>query len=203
VIQVMGGKYHHGDLRAELVRVSLDLIAEQGLEGFSVAQVAKRAKVSPGAPYRHFPTRESLLAEVACHIACQLADRVAAAAAEHEDPADALAAGAGAYTRYLIERRAGMNVIYADGLHSPEHVELLEQTRLLTDEFLMRCLAVAPDPATALELMEQLFTQAHGYGTFQLDGIFVKHGYSVDQVVAKSTEAARIAITGRTVDGPR
>ncbi|SFW48773.1 TetR/AcrR family transcriptional regulator [Amycolatopsis australiensis] len=194
----MGGKYHHGDLRGELVRVALDLIAEQGLTGFSVAEVARRAKVSPAAPYRHFPTRESLLAEVAAHIACQLADRVAAAAAAHDDPVDALAAAAGAYTRYLIERRAGMNVIYADGLHGPDHVELHEQTRRLTDEFLMRCLVVAPDPGTALELMEQLFTQAHGYGTFQLDGVFVKHGYSVDLVVRKSTEAARIAIAGRT-----
>ncbi|WIX87246.1 TetR/AcrR family transcriptional regulator [Amycolatopsis sp. DG1A-15b] len=199
----MGGKYHHGDLRGELVRASLDLIAEQGLAGFSVAEVARRTKVSPGAPYRHFADRETLLAEVACHIACQLADRVAAAAGEHENPADALAAAAGAYTRYLIERRAGMNVIYADGLHGPEHVGLHEQTRRLTDEFLMRCLAVAPDPATALELMEQLFTQAHGYGTFQLDGVFVKHGYSADLVVRKSTEAARIVIAGRTVGGDR
>src|ERR1700712_4480719 len=107
----MGGKYHHGDLRGELVRVSLDLIAEQGLAGFSVAQVAKRAQVSPGAPYRHFATRELLLAEVACHVACQLAERVTEAAAPHDDPTAALAAAAGAYTRYLIERRAGMNVI--------------------------------------------------------------------------------------------
>ncbi|RZQ66124.1 TetR/AcrR family transcriptional regulator [Amycolatopsis suaedae] len=191
------GKYHHGDLRDELVRVSLDLIAEQGLEGYSVAKVAKLAKVSPGAPYRHFATRESLLAEVACHAACQLTERVAAAAAGHDDPVDALAAAAGAYTRYLIERRAGMNVIYAEGLQGPDHTELHEQTRRLTDEFLLRCLAVAPDPATALELMEQLFTQAHGYGTFHLDGVFVRHGYSVDQVVRKSTEAARIAVTGR------
>ncbi|MEV6441896.1 TetR/AcrR family transcriptional regulator [Amycolatopsis sp. NPDC051716] len=198
MIQVMGGKYHHGDLRGELVRVSLDLIAEQGLAGFSVAEVARRTKVSPGAPYRHFADRETLLAEVAGHIACQLADRVTAAAAEHDAPEEALAAAAGAYTRYLIERRAGMNVLYADGLHGPDHLGLHEQTRRLTDEFLMRCLAVAPDPATALELMEQLFTQAHGYGTFQLDGVFVKHGYSVDLVVQKSTEAARIVIAGRT-----
>ena len=199
----MGVKYHHGDLRAELVRVSLDLIAEQGLAGFSVAQVAKRAQVSPGAPYRHFATRESLLAEVACHVACQLADRVSEATAAVDDPADALAAAAGAYTRYLIERRAGMNVIYADGLQGPDHAELHEQTRRLTDQFLMLCLTVAPDPSTGLELMEQLFTQAHGYGTFQLDGIFSKQGYSLDQVVRKSTEAARTAITGRTVGGPR
>ena len=199
----MGVKYHHGDLRAELVRVSLDLIAEQGFDGFSVAQVAKRAKVSPGAPYRHFPTRESLLAEVAAVVACQLADRVAEAAGAHEAPVDALAAAAGAYTRYLIERRAGMNVIYANGLQGPKYAHLHEQTRRLTDEFLMLCLTVAPDPLTALELMEQLFTQAHGYGTFHLDGVFVKHGYSVDLVVRKSTEAARIAILGRTAGGER
>ncbi|MFJ1762373.1 TetR/AcrR family transcriptional regulator [Amycolatopsis sp. NPDC088138] len=193
----MGGKYHHGDLRAELVRVSLDLIAEQGLDGFSVAQVAKRAQVSPGAPYRHFATREALLAEVALNIVCQLTERVAAAIAEHDAPADALAAAAGAYTRYLIERRAGLNVIYADGLQGPDYAELHEAARGLTDQFLMLSLTVAPDPPTGLELLEQLFTQAHGYGTFQLDGIFVKQGYSVDQVVAKSTEAARIAIAGR------
>jgi AcrR family transcriptional regulator len=193
----MGGKYHHGDLRGELVRGAMDLIAEQGLAGFSVAQVARRANVSPGAPYRHFATRESLLAEVACRIAAQLADRVTEAAGAHADPADALAAAAGAYTRYLIERRAGMNVIYADGLQGPQHAELHAQTRRLTDQFLVRCLTVAPDPATGLELMEQLFTQAHGYGTFQLDDVFAKHGYSVDQVVAKSTEAARIVIAGR------
>ncbi|QKV76701.1 TetR/AcrR family transcriptional regulator [Amycolatopsis sp. Hca4] len=203
MIQVMGGKYHHGDLRGELVRVSLDLIAEQGFAGFSVAEVARRAKVSPGAPYRHFASRESLLAEVAGNIACQLADRVTEAAAEHENPVDALAAAAGAYTRYLIERRSGMNVIYADGLHGPEHTGLHEQTRRLTDEFLLRCLVVAPDPATALELMEQLFTQAHGYGTFQLDGVFVKHGYSTDLVVHKSSEAARAAIMGRIAGAGR
>jgi len=34
----MGGKYHHGDLRGELVRVSLDLIAEQGLAAFDALQ---------------------------------------------------------------------------------------------------------------------------------------------------------------------
>ena len=193
----MGGKYHHGDLRAELVRVSLDLIAEEGLQAFSVAKVAKRANVSPGAPYRHFPDRESLLAEVAGEIMCQLTDRVRTAVEAHDDPADALAAAAGAYTEYLIERRAGMNAVFLDGLQGPERAELHDRTRLLTDQFLMLCLTVAPGPAEALELMEQLFTQAHGYGTFQLDGVFSKQGYSTELVVRKSTDAARVVIEAR------
>lgn len=194
----MGGKYHHGDLRAELVRVSLDLIAERGLGAFSVAEVARRAKVSPGAPYRHFPDKESLLAAIAATVACQLADKVQEAIEAESEPVAALAAAAGAYTEYLIERRAGMNVIYSDGLQGPEHATLHEQTRRLTDQFVMLCLTVADRPQDGLELMEQLFTQAHGYGTFYLDGVFTKQGYSTEVVVRKSVEAARAAIEGRT-----
>lgn len=190
------GKYHHGDLRAELVRVALDLIAEQGLPAFSVAEVARRANVSPGAPYRHFPDRESLLAAVAVTETCRLADRVQEAAESEADPVAALAAAAGAYTRYLIESRVGMNIVYADGLHGPKHTELHDQTRRLTDHFLMLCLTVSDRPQDALELMEQLFTQAHGYGIFHLDGVFAKHGYPVDLVVEKSARAARIVIDG-------
>ncbi|MER7013853.1 TetR/AcrR family transcriptional regulator [Saccharopolyspora sp. NPDC000359] len=192
----MGSKYHHGDLRAELVRVSLDLIAERGLSGFSVAEVARRAKVSPAAPYRHFPERESLLAAAAATVACQLAERVRSAVEAHDDPVDALAAAAGAYTGYVIERRAGMNVIYAEGLQGPKHAELHEQTRRLTDQFLKLCLAVSAAPQDALELMEQLFTQAHGYGMFWLDGVFTRQDYTPDQVVRKSTAAARAVIRG-------
>nr|WP_157358562.1 TetR/AcrR family transcriptional regulator [Amycolatopsis sp. ATCC 39116] len=193
---VMGGKYHHGNLRDELVRVSLDLIAERGVAGFSVAEVARRAKVSPGAPYRHFPERESLLAAVAATVACQLADEVRAAVEREDDPAAALAAAAGAYTAYLIRRRAGMHLIYAEGLHGPGYTELHENTRTLTDQFLLLCLRLCDSPQEALELMEQLFTQAHGYGMFWLDGVFVKHGYSPELVVAKSVAAARAMIEG-------
>jgi hypothetical protein len=90
-----------------------------------------------------------------------------------------------------------MNLIYADGLQGPEHATLHEQTRRLTDQFLMLCLTVSNRPQDGLELMEQLFTQAHGYGAFYLDGVFTKQGYSKDVVVRKSTEAARAAIQGR------
>ena len=190
----MGGKYHRGDLRGELVRASLDLIAEQGLNSFSVAEVARRAQVSPAAPYRHFPDRDSLLAEVACAVACQLTERVRAAAGAHDDPADALAAAAGAYTGYLIDRRAGLHVLVAQGLQGPRFAELHEHTREFTDQFLRLCFAVTAGPHQALELMEQLFTQAHGYGAFYLDGVFLRNGYDADQVVRKSTRAARVVI---------
>ncbi|MDE2581404.1 MAG: TetR/AcrR family transcriptional regulator [Rhodospirillales bacterium] len=57
--------YHHGNLREALVEATLALIAEKGPSAFTVAEAARRAGVSPGAPYRHFRDADALLAEVA------------------------------------------------------------------------------------------------------------------------------------------
>lgn len=197
----MPAGYHHGDLPAALVATSLDLIAEQGLRAFSVAEVARRAKVSPAAPYRHFAGRDDLLAAVATTVAEQLTERVRRAAAAHDDPTDRLAAAAGAYTEYVIERRAGLHVAFAEGLQDPKYAELHTRRLALSDEFLMLCLTVCAGPPEALELMEQLLTQAHGYATFHLDGVFARQGYSTETVVRKSTVAARIVILGHREEG--
>jgi len=47
------------------MRAALDLIAEKGPGGFTFAEAARSAGVSPAAPYRHFRDRDELLANVA------------------------------------------------------------------------------------------------------------------------------------------
>jgi AcrR family transcriptional regulator len=47
-------RYHHGDLRAALLRAAEDELAASGVEGFSLRSVAKRAGVSHAAPAHHF-----------------------------------------------------------------------------------------------------------------------------------------------------
>jgi AcrR family transcriptional regulator len=57
--------YHHGNLKEALVRAALDLIAEKGPAGFTFADAARWAGVSPAAPYRHYRDRDALMADVA------------------------------------------------------------------------------------------------------------------------------------------
>lgn len=57
--------YHHGDLREALIQAALGLIAERGLAGFAVAELARVVGVSSAAPYRHFRDRDAVVAEVA------------------------------------------------------------------------------------------------------------------------------------------
>ncbi|HKK37435.1 MAG TPA: TetR/AcrR family transcriptional regulator [Paracoccaceae bacterium] len=57
--------YHHGNLREALVQAALGLIAVRGPHGFTMAEAAREAGVSAAAPYRHFRSREDLIAELA------------------------------------------------------------------------------------------------------------------------------------------
>ena len=57
--------YHHGNLRQALIDAALSLIEERGNTGFTFAEIARKADVTPAAPYRHFKDREALLAEIA------------------------------------------------------------------------------------------------------------------------------------------
>lgn len=57
--------YHHGNLKEALLQAALDLIAQKGAAGFTFADAARMAGVSPAAPYRHFRDRDELLSSIA------------------------------------------------------------------------------------------------------------------------------------------
>jgi AcrR family transcriptional regulator len=66
--------YHHGNLKEALISAALQLIAEKGPAGFTFAEAARFAGVSPAAPYRHYRDRDGLLADVALRGFEQFAD---------------------------------------------------------------------------------------------------------------------------------
>ncbi|MGX6606435.1 TetR/AcrR family transcriptional regulator [Micromonosporaceae bacterium Da 78-11] len=53
------------DLRSRLVAAGVQLLAEGGTDALSLREIARRAGVSHGAPRRHFPTHQALLAAIA------------------------------------------------------------------------------------------------------------------------------------------
>lgn len=69
-------QYHHGNLREALLKAGIRAIAEDGPDGFSLRDVAKRAGVTPPAVYRHFPDKDALLAAIAAECSQRLAATV-------------------------------------------------------------------------------------------------------------------------------
>ncbi|GGQ49476.1 TetR/AcrR family transcriptional regulator [Couchioplanes azureus] len=188
--------YHHGDLRAALIQASFELLAEGGLQRFSVAAVARRLGVSSAAPYRHFPDRAHLLGAVSAAAARDLRAAIAAAAAAAgTDPAERLAAAAGAYVRYVAGTGAGVQVIYAAELYDLPDEARREQTRALMTTLIDLATATGSRSyQEAVRLVEATIAVAHGYTSLLADGFFARKAHSSDAVADRATAAARALI---------
>lgn len=75
-MRVVRGSYHHGNLPLALIEAAIVLIETRGAMGFTLSEAARRAGVSPAAPYRHFAGRDDLLAEVARQGFIEFAERL-------------------------------------------------------------------------------------------------------------------------------
>ncbi|MES2029416.1 MAG: TetR/AcrR family transcriptional regulator [Pseudomonadota bacterium] len=105
--------YHHGDLRRVLIAAALELAEEGGADAVSVREAARRAGVSPGAPFRHFPSRNDLMSAVAEEAQRRFRSAIAAAIAEtsSEDPLVRFSAFGLAYLRWAMKNPAHFEVI--------------------------------------------------------------------------------------------
>jgi AcrR family transcriptional regulator len=98
--------------------------------------VAKAAGVGQGTLYRHFPTREHLLAEVYRHELTELVDAVAPLLAEHS-PLEALTRWLARLVEYARVKRGVMAAIEASAWHdlyADQHHRLDEALEMLLDQ---------------------------------------------------------------------
>ena len=68
----MKTKYHHGDLKVELIKTGLKMIQENGIEKLSLRRLSAVCNVSEAAPYSHFKNKNELLAAMQEYVTQQL-----------------------------------------------------------------------------------------------------------------------------------
>jgi len=105
--------YHHGDLRRALVAEALRVVERRGLEELSLRALARALGVSPRAPYRHFATKEDLLAAVAAEGFRMSAAFTASRIAKATGPAAQLQSAVEAYVLFAVDHPAAFRVMYA------------------------------------------------------------------------------------------
>jgi AcrR family transcriptional regulator len=89
---------HELDLKEACIQAAREVIAEQGIEGLSLRDVARKLGVSHQAPYRHYPSRDHLLAAIMQRCFVDFAAYLDQAAQAHTT--DALLGMGEAYMRY-------------------------------------------------------------------------------------------------------
>jgi AcrR family transcriptional regulator len=191
-------RYHHGDLKAALVDGAIDLIAERGLRGFSLAELSRRLGVTVAAPYRHFADRDELLAAVAVRALHAFGDALAAGAGEEDPPERRLAAMASGYVRFAAEQRPLFDVVYGAGLDKSRFPEL-RQAYERVEGPIDSCVArLCPDdPGAAAALSDALEAAAHGHATLLIDGSYGEGPDAIDRAAAQAAGVTLALIQGR------
>lgn len=105
--------YHHGDLHQALVAATEAILAERGVDGFTLREAARRVGVTPAAPAHHFGSAAGLLTEVALLGFQALQEHlVAAAAAAADSPAERARALGRGYVRFARAHPARFQLMF-------------------------------------------------------------------------------------------
>jgi AcrR family transcriptional regulator len=159
--------YHHGNLRAALVRAAMELLEESGATALSLRAVARRAGVSPAAPYRHYADREALVSAIAAVGYRELAERLAAAHPSPSTP-EQLASVAIAYVQFALERPALFRIMFGEPCdrHDDERVAATAAVSAYVRSIAQRTFPQADAEA----LSTAIWALVHGLAFLYLDG---------------------------------
>ena len=119
-------KYHHGNLREELLNAANELLEEHGMEGISLRAVAAKVGVSHSAPYRHFKSKMLLLSAIAQQGFEQLTQAINSAANQFPDePENQIQAAGMAYIKLAVKAPKLSNLMFSGVLPCDDaHIDL-------------------------------------------------------------------------------
>lgn len=160
--------YHHGNLREALIDAALELISEKGPAGFTFADAARGAGVSPAAPYRHFRDRDALMADIAKRGFEALAEDLSAAAKDGgPNPVATVERIGQAYIDFARREPALFSAMFESGLAPSEAPDVKAAEDRAFQVLLEACEAISDTAKTAqrpppMMMALHLFSLAHG-----------------------------------------
>lgn len=182
-----GRSYHHGALRPALIEAAEAVIAERGVDGFSLRETARRAGVSPSAPAHHFRDTRGLLTAIAAAGFVSLGDALEEADRSASGRDARIVAQGIAYVRFALQHPSRFDVMWRAALldrSDPEYGAAAARAFSLLDGAVRGVDGAKPgDPGTAPSIAA--WSLVHGFARLAIDGAF---GTEAD-APAKAAEA--------------
>jgi AcrR family transcriptional regulator len=176
--------YHHGDLREALIAAARRLVMERGAENFTLADACRVAGVTTAAPYRHFRSKQEILAEIASRGFDELQSRAMAVIAEKgPGTLDAIIAMGQAYVDFAVKETPVFRLMFGQepSLKKAEDVagtghdcfaNLIEQITLYCQKNRVR--------GDTLEIALRLWTFVHGAASLLIDKDYLQIAPQID-----------------------
>lgn len=191
-------RYHHGHLRTALIAAAVELIAERGLQEFSLAEASRRLGVAASAPYAHFADRDDLLAAVAVHALELFQSELQQALSASRTPRNRLARIVRTYVRFASSQPALYNALFQMKVDKTQHPELATAERPIEGAFRTTIRAIRPACSASEEdaLAAAIEAIAHGHATLLLDGRFGQDRGATERAADNAARSAIATVTG-------
>jgi Transcriptional regulator len=180
--------YHHGALRDALIEAAEAILAESGVERFSLREAARRAGVTAAASAHHFGSAAGLLTEVAIRGYGALTGTLRAARDGGATPAARLRAMGVAYAAFALAYPGLFKLMYRkDLLLDTEALHLAAREAL--SELSNAVAAYRPDysPAELNQAVLGAWSVVHGFAHLALDKRLTGRLAGVDAATAVET----------------
>lgn len=157
------------DLREACIEEAMAIIEAEGIEGLSLREISRRLGVSHQAPYKHFPSRDHVLAEIVSRAFDSFAQHLDAHAQVHtDDPQADLGRMGRAYMSYAMAHPLQYRLMFGTPLPDPQaHPTMMGKAQhafaLLKDCILRLSLQREGDPDQATDL-DALFVWSTMHG---------------------------------------
>ncbi|GMV40380.1 MAG: putative TetR-family transcriptional regulator [Myxococcales bacterium] len=190
------GRFHHGDLAEQLVVAATAMVESEGHGALTMRGLAKRLGVSDAALYRHFDSREALLAEVAVRGFLRFVEAQQEAQSGARDAFDSISRFATTYVRFAAANPHWFRLQFSrpttEGLGLvPDARARLAPAEAAREELLARWrAALPPGDDRVADLYRTVWATAHGLASFVVERVF--------QLV--QTDAERIAAANVGID---
>jgi AcrR family transcriptional regulator len=168
--------YHHGDLRAALLKAGEAVLAETGIEGFSLRRVAREVGVSHSAPAHHFGDTQGLLAALAAEGFRQFLEAMQArqASCSSDDPQDLLIASGLGYLDFTLAAPALFKLMFGSDRVDVCYPDLEVTAEAAFDHLaqdIARLRGVSPyEDADAMADVMASWSMVHGFASLLLSG---------------------------------
>jgi AcrR family transcriptional regulator len=170
--------YHHGNLREALLEAALVLLKEEGLESLTLREVARRAGVSPGAPYHHFKDKAELVQALAQRSLETLDHLSREAVQDKTTPTEKLHAVGLAYVTYAVGHPAEFRLMFRPEMGSP--LEFPDPKTAPVFRVLLSVIATSSaNEQQQLTTAISAWSLVHGLAVLLIDGPL--HGFTRDQ----------------------
>jgi AcrR family transcriptional regulator len=190
------GSFHHGDLAEQLARAANSVVEQEGHRALNMKKLATRLGVTEPAIYRHYASRDALLAEVAVRGFVDFIAHMRARGEAITDPFESIRAYGRAYVEFAVAHPGWFRLQFSRfgaeelgrfpallarlGPGEAARIDLLERWRG----------ALPPGDDRVADLYRLVWGTVHGLAGFVVERVF--------QLV--KTDEERIAATNVAID---